>query len=82
MKTSMRVKRSGLVENNKKLARKRHQKLIIVSIPIQTSARKMEWFGPWQLFWQFLPMIFCQWLVHSKRFCDLWYKRPKIKENN
>ncbi|MFT7186651.1 MAG: glycosyltransferase involved in cell wall biosynthesis [Pseudohongiellaceae bacterium] len=65
----------------KKLARKRHQKFIIVSIPIQTSARKMEWFGPWQLFWQFFPIIFCPWLVRSKRFCDLWYKRPEIKEN-
>lgn len=30
----------------KKLARKRHQKFVILSIPIQTSARKMEWLSP------------------------------------
>jgi hypothetical protein len=41
----------------------------------------MQGFGPWQLFWQFLPMIFCPWLVSSKRFCNLWYKRPEMKEN-
>ena len=29
----------------KKLARKRQQKFVLVSIPILTSARKMEWFG-------------------------------------
>ena len=66
----------------KKLARKRHQKFIILSIPIQTSARKMEWYGPWQLFWQVLPMMFCPWLVRHKRVCDLWYKRPEIKGKN
>ncbi|MFT5677159.1 MAG: glycosyltransferase involved in cell wall biosynthesis [Paraglaciecola sp.] len=65
----------------KKLARKRHQKFVILSIPIQTSARKMEWLSPWQLFLQFLPMILCPWLIRSKRFCDLSYKQPEMKEN-
>ena len=60
----------------KKLARKRKQKYVILDIPIKTSARKIEWYSPFYLFWQLIPMVICPWVVRSKRFCDLWYKRP------
>ena len=60
----------------KKLAKTRQQTFNIIPILIETSARKMEWYGPWKLFVMFFPILIFPWLVRNKKFCDLWYKRP------
>ena len=49
---------------------------IIADIPIRTSGRKVEWFTTAQVARRAIPLLLCPWLTRSKRFCDLWYRRP------
>ncbi|MDQ6975059.1 MAG: glycosyltransferase [Mariprofundaceae bacterium] len=49
---------------------------IILNHCIETSPRKVEWFGLWGVFKMVLPLLICPWLVRSRRFCNIWYVRP------
>ena len=60
----------------KQWARKRKLKFKILSgAPIMTSARKMEWYGPWQLFGHILLMLIPG-SMRRREACGLWYSRP------
>lgn len=60
----------------KQWARRRKMKFKILSgAPIVTSARKMEWYGSWQLFGHVLRMMIPG-AMRRKEACDLWYSRP------
>jgi len=54
----------------------RGMEFIILNHYIETSPRKMEWFGLWGVFKMILPILLFPWLVRSRRFCDIWYVRP------
>jgi glycosyltransferase involved in cell wall biosynthesis len=43
--------------------------------PVITSARKMEWYGPWQLFFHVLLMA-RPGAMKRRESCGLWYSRP------
>ncbi|MFT4636941.1 MAG: glycosyltransferase involved in cell wall biosynthesis [Verrucomicrobiales bacterium] len=62
----------------KKWGRKRQLKFqVITDIPISTSSRKVDWFTRGQLGWQVGVLLVFPWLARSKRFCRIWYERPK-----
>ena len=48
---------------------------ILTKTPIRTSARKMEWYGQWQLLWR---VILLAWpgAMMRRDLCGLWYVRP------
>jgi glycosyltransferase involved in cell wall biosynthesis len=48
---------------------------ILSETPVVTSARKMEWYGQWQLLWRVLLMM-RPGAIRSRRMCSLWYTRP------
>ena len=57
-------------------ARQRKLKFKVLSgTPVITSARKLEWYDSWQLFWQVLRMMMPG-SVRRRESCDLWYSRP------
>ncbi len=43
---------------------------------VVTSARKIEWYGQWQLFFKSLLMARPN-AVRKRQTCDLWYTRPR-----
>ena len=51
---------------------------ILSTAPIVTSARKLKWFTPWQMYKQFLvllvPGAWCK-----RENCSTWYQRPQMK---
>jgi len=49
---------------------------VIEHPPIVTSMRKLEWYSQWQLLAQALVLFF-PFTLFSKRFCALWYERPR-----
>jgi glycosyltransferase involved in cell wall biosynthesis len=51
---------------------------IIDSPPVITSARKLGWYSPWQIFSLFAVMTLCPVAVRSKRLCAFWYRRPVV----
>ncbi len=60
----------------KRWARARRMKFQVLSkAPILTSARKMEWYGPWELLTRMLPLVHPL-AVRSRDKCGLWYVRP------
>ena len=60
----------------KQWARKRKLRFKILSgAPVITSARKMEWYGSWQLFGHVLRMLIPG-SMRRREACDLWYSRP------
>lgn len=52
---------------------------IITSQSIVTSMRKLEWYNAYQLMLPLLTIAIFPFAVRSKRFCYLWYDRPKSK---
>ena len=50
---------------------------VITDLPISTSSRKVDWFSRGQLGWQVGLLVVFPWLARSKRFCRIWYERPK-----
>jgi glycosyltransferase involved in cell wall biosynthesis len=44
--------------------------------PVATSGRKMEWFSPWQLGGTLALFTVFPFLMRSKAFCRIWYRRP------
>jgi glycosyltransferase involved in cell wall biosynthesis len=62
----------------RKWGRKRGMEFRIISAhPVKSSARKLRWFNPWQLIWPSIMMTLLPFLILNRRFCGLWYKRPK-----
>jgi GT2 family glycosyltransferase len=45
---------------------------------VETSARKIDWYGQWQLAFKFLFMARPN-AVRNRQSCDLWYSRPPEK---
>ncbi len=53
---------------------------IIAEHAVVSSARKADWFTPRQMLWPTIMMTLFPFLLMSRRFCSLWYKRPKDKD--
>ncbi len=61
----------------RKWGRKRKMEFrIVAEHPVLSSARKGDWFTPRQMLWPTIMMTLFPFLVMSRRFCSLWYKRP------
>lgn len=59
----------------RKLAKKREQRFVIQTIaPVVSSARKIDWFSPWQFFKQVL-LLLVPGATRSRVMCFLWYDR-------
>ncbi|MFC1736829.1 glycosyltransferase [Candidatus Hydrogenedentota bacterium] len=56
--------------------RKRGQMFVILDEPISTSVRKLEWYGPWEMLYMTLRMLFGFRRLRSREACYMWYKRP------
>ncbi|HUF63664.1 MAG TPA: glycosyltransferase [Verrucomicrobiales bacterium] len=50
--------------------------VIIAEDGPMTSARKAQWFSPWQLGWRVAAILLFPFITRYRRFCDLWYRRP------
>ena len=53
--------------------------VIIEGHPVLTSARKGEWYPPVVLFAVILAIVLFPFLLRSRAFCWLWYRRPAGK---
>lgn len=62
-----------------KWAKKRNKQFVILDQYIETSARKLQWFGIWELLKMNLPVMLFPFLLRSRRFCRMWYTRPPSK---
>ena len=55
----------------------------VLSERVDTSTRKMAWFGRWGLFKRGLPLLLMPGRLRSREHCSLWYTRPpKARSNN
>ena len=43
---------------------------------IDTSMRKVRWYGPLQMLGMMLPLVLMPWRLRSRRHCAVWYERP------
>jgi glycosyltransferase involved in cell wall biosynthesis len=60
---------------------KKHKKqFVILDQYIETSPRKLQWFGIWRLLKMNLPVMLFPYLLRSRRFCSMWYTRPKSEK--
>jgi len=67
----------------KKWGRKRGLEFkIITDHPVVTSNRKAEWFTPRQMIFQMCLITVAPFLLTSRRFCGMWYKRPANSKEN
>lgn len=48
---------------------------VLTDAPIATSARKLDWFSPWQIGWQILRLMVPRGKRHREA-CEMWYQRP------
>jgi glycosyltransferase involved in cell wall biosynthesis len=49
---------------------------IIQDPPVETSARKSDWYSGWDFTRQLMLIFLFPWLARQRRFCGLWYRRP------
>ena len=64
----------------KKWGRKHKKKFILLPNRVLTSARKVQWHSSIFMFFFIMLNCICPFLVRSRFFCYLWYKRPnKLK---
>lgn len=61
----------------KKWGKRHKQQFVILDRYIETSARKLQWFGIWNMLKMNLPLMLCPYLLRSRKFCRLWYTRPQ-----
>jgi glycosyltransferase involved in cell wall biosynthesis len=47
----------------------------VLTSPVMTSPRKLEWYSPWQILRQMLPLAFPG-AMQRRENCALWYSRP------
>ncbi len=60
----------------KKWGKPRGQTFEIVQTPIETSSRKLDWFGTLGLLLQMGVIIFCPFLLFTRWGCRSWYRHP------
>ena len=60
----------------KRWGRKNKKKFILLKDSVITSARKMKWYAPAHMFLFVMINCFFPFLVRSRKFCYMWYKRP------
>ena len=60
----------------KRWGRKRNAPMVILPQTLTTSARKMDWYGPWFILGQFLRLL-VPGAMRQRRNCELWYERPE-----
>lgn len=65
------------VRSLKRWGRARGLGFVTVPEPFDTSMRKSRWYSEWYLFIRGMGILFCPFLLKSKRWCALWYHRPK-----
>ena len=66
----------------RKLAKKREQQFVIQTLaPIVSSARKIDWFSPWQFFKQ-VVLLLVPGATRSRVMCYLWYDRSKVSQED
>lgn len=63
----------------KKWGKKHKKQFVILDQYIETSPRKLQWFGIWRLLQMNLPVMLFPYLLRSRRFCRMWYARPQSK---
>ena len=64
----------------RRLAKIREQQFVIQTIaPVVSSARKIDWFSPWQFFKQVL-LLLVPGATRSRVMCYLWYDRSKVSQ--
>ncbi|MEJ2157024.1 MAG: glycosyltransferase [Desulfobacteraceae bacterium] len=63
----------------KKWGKKNKMQFVILDQYIETSPRKLQWFGVWRMLKMNLPVMLCPYLLRSRRFCRMWYTRPQGK---
>jgi hypothetical protein len=64
----------------KRWGRKRGLDFVIIEgHPVLTSGRKGEWYPPAVLFFVMLGILVFPFLLRSRAFCWLWYRRPAGK---
>jgi glycosyltransferase involved in cell wall biosynthesis len=49
---------------------------VLTGAPIATSARKMDWYSPWQIVWQ-VARLMVPWANKRRAACEMWYERPQ-----
>jgi glycosyltransferase involved in cell wall biosynthesis len=59
----------------KRWGRKRGLDFRILSTPVKTSSRKLQWYGPWQLLQRTLALA-RPGAMKRRENCGLWYSRP------
>lgn len=65
----------------RQLAKKRDQQFVIQTLaPVVSSARKIDWFSPWQCFKQVL-LLLVPGATRSRVMCFLWYDRSKASSD-
>lgn len=65
----------------RKLARQRGQEFrILRHAPIVSSARKIDWYSPWQVVKQVL-LLLIPYATRSRMMCYFWYDRSNIRQN-
>jgi glycosyltransferase involved in cell wall biosynthesis len=52
---------------------------VFATSPVITSARKLEWYGQWELLRRFLWIVVQPQAIRHREACGLWYKRPSPK---
>lgn len=53
----------------------------ILTIPVLTSARKLQWYTPWQLLWHTFALA-RPGAMKRRENCALWYSRPAVTETD
>jgi glycosyltransferase involved in cell wall biosynthesis len=48
---------------------------VLTQTPVVTSARKLEWYGTWQLLWR-MVLLLRPGALRNRGSCALWYTRP------
>ncbi|MDT8391956.1 MAG: glycosyltransferase [Lentisphaeria bacterium] len=65
------------VRSLKRWGRARGLRFVTIPEPFDTSMRKSRWYSEWYLFIRGVGILLCPFLLKSKRWCALWYRRPR-----
>lgn len=60
--------------------RKHGMSFKILDIPVETSARKFQWFGTTYFIMKSLFVGIFPFLLRKRNYCDIWYQRPQTKK--
>lgn len=62
-------------QNLKRWGKKHGLRFRVLTTPVKTSARKLEWYSPWQILRKTLPLALPG-AMRRRESCALWYSRP------